>query len=181
MSTNTLHAPADRRETEPAKVLEVILYGHSGLFYWWPLWLAGYVMALLTWLDHDKAVIGNDRESFNPYGDLGLIYTLLLLVLIVVTSTRVKGMKAALGLSAAAFVAMLFAYLGWWAGILGWLGHRSISLSLGFYLVSSSLLFLTWVISVFVIDHMSFWRFRPGRSLTSFLGGSWIKVITPTI
>ena len=171
MSTSTLQAPDRSREPEPAKVLQVILYGHSALFYWWPLWLAGYVMALLTWLDHDKATIGKDLESFDPYGDLGLIYTLLLLVLIVVTSTKVKGMKAALGIAGLAFVAVLFAYLGWWHGILGWLGHRSIALSLGFYLFSSSLLCLVWLISVLVIDHMSFWRFRPGQVTHEFLGG----------
>ena len=41
--------PANARSHHPnAEVLQVIVYGHSGLFYWWPLWAAGYVMALLT-------------------------------------------------------------------------------------------------------------------------------------
>ena len=31
-----------------AEAVQVIVYGHSGLFYWWPLWLTGYSMALLT-------------------------------------------------------------------------------------------------------------------------------------
>ena len=74
-----------------AEVLQVIVYGHSALFYWWPLWVAGYVMALLTWLHHDKVVIGNKTEWFHPSRNLGVIYTLLLLLLIVVTSSQDQG------------------------------------------------------------------------------------------
>ena len=72
-------------------------------------------------------------------------------------------MKAALIIAALAFFALLFVHLNWWDAILGWLGDQSISLSLGFYLFSSSLLCVAWLISVFVIDHLSFWRFRPGQ------------------
>ncbi len=171
MSTDIQPAPGHSRHPERAEVAQVIIYGHSVLFYWWPLWVAGYVMALLTWLHHDQAVIGNNPEWFHPSRDLGVIYILLLLLLIVVTSTKIKGMKAALIIAVLAFLALLFVHLDWWAAILGWLGHQSISLSLGFYLFSSSLLFLVWVISVFVIDHMSFWRFRPGQVTHEYLGG----------
>ena len=80
-------------------------------------------------------------------------------------------MEAALIIAGLAFVALLLVHLDWWEVALGWLGHQPIHLSLGFYLFFSSLLFLVWLISVFVIDHLSFWRFRPGRSPTSILGG----------
>ena len=62
-------------------------------------------------------------------------------------------------------------HLDWWEAALSWLGHQSIHLSLGFYLFFSSLLFLVWFISVFVIDHLSFWRFRPGQVTHEYLGG----------
>ena len=170
--TSTDIQPATGHSRHPkAKVLQVIVYGHSALFYWWPLWVAGYVMALLTWLHHDQVIIGGKPELFYPSRNLGVIYTLLLLLLIVVTSTKIKGMKAALIIAALAFLTLLFVHLNWWEAILGWLGHQSISLSLGFYLFSSSLLFLAWLISVFVIDHLSFWRFRPGQVTHEYLGG----------
>lgn len=35
----------------------------------------------------------------------------------------------------------------------------------------SSLLLITWTISVFVINHLSFWRFRPGQITHEYLGG----------
>ena len=171
MSIDVQPASGHSHHPETAEVVEVIVYGHSALFYWWPLWVAGYVMALLTWLHHDQAVIGNKPEWFHPSRNLGAIYTLLLLLLIVVTSTKIKGMKAALIIAALAFLALLFVHLDWWEAILDWLGHQTISLSLGFYLFTSSLLLLVWLISVFVIDHLSFWRFRPGQVSHEYLGG----------
>ena len=170
MSTELQQATGQSRHPE-AKVLQVIVYGHSALFYWWPLWVAGYIMALLTWLHHDEVTIGGKPEWFYPSQNLGVIYTLLFLLLIAITSARVRGMKAALIIAGLAFLTLLFVHMNWWDAVLGWLGHQSIYLSLGFYLFSSTLLCLAWVITVFVIDHMSFWRFRPGQVTHEFLGG----------
>jgi hypothetical protein len=35
---------------------EVTIVGHSTLFYWWPVWAVGFLMALLTWIDHHRMV-----------------------------------------------------------------------------------------------------------------------------
>jgi hypothetical protein len=118
MSTDIRPALGHSRHPKQAEVVQVIVYGHSALFYWWPLWVAGYVMALMTWLQHDQAVIGNQPEWFHPSRNLGVIYSLLLLLLIVVTSTKIKGMKAALLIAALAFLALLFVHLDWWEAIL---------------------------------------------------------------
>ena len=89
-------------------------------------------------------------------------------------------MKGALIIAGLAFFTLLFVHMNWWDPILDCLGHQSIYLSLGFYLFSSTLLCIAWVITVFVIDHMSFWRFRPGQVTHEYLGGSSIRVMTPT-
>ncbi len=52
----------------------------------------------------------------------GVIYTLLFLLLIVITSTSVRGMRAALIIGGLSFITLLFAYLGWWEEILGFGG-----------------------------------------------------------
>jgi hypothetical protein len=171
MSTDIQPAVSPSHPAKRATIDQVIVYGHSALFYWWPLWVAGYVMALLTWLNHVQADIGDQKEWFHPSRNPGVIYTLLVLLLIVVTSTKIRGMKAAVIIAALAFLALLFVHLEWWNAILGWLGHQSISLSLGFYLFSSTLLLLVWLVSVFVIDHLSFWKFRPGHITHEYLGG----------
>lgn len=104
MSTAIQPATGHTRDQKRAKGEQVIVYGHSALLYWWPLWAAGYVMALLTWVNHEEAVIGSKREWFHPSQNLGVVYALILLLLIVVTSSRIKGMKAALIITALAFV-----------------------------------------------------------------------------
>src|SRR5205823_7121537 len=45
---------------------EIRIYGHNNLFYWWPVWAVGFLMALLTYLDgHVMAVVpkGTQVES----------------------------------------------------------------------------------------------------------------------
>src|SRR5258708_4443833 len=36
---------------------EVTLYSHSPIFYWWPVWLVGYLMASLTYLDGGRLAV----------------------------------------------------------------------------------------------------------------------------
>jgi hypothetical protein len=44
-----------QRETE---YQEIKIVSHSNLFYWWPVWAVGFVMALLTWFDgHFMAIV----------------------------------------------------------------------------------------------------------------------------
>lgn len=45
---------------------EIRVYGHNNLFYWWPVWLAGFILAGLTYVDgHVMAVVpeGTQVES----------------------------------------------------------------------------------------------------------------------
>ncbi len=170
MSTQLQPAQEPAHHARP-EVAQVIVYGHSWLFYWWPLWAAGYVMAVMTWLYPDPVVIGNKAEVFYPNRNIGVIYTLLFLLMIVVTSTKVRGFRAALIIACLGFFAVLFAYLDWWDDILVFFGHQSIYMSLGFYLFSSTVLFAIWLVTVFFLDHMSFWRFRPGQITHEYLGG----------
>ncbi|HLJ92612.1 MAG TPA: hypothetical protein VKU02_05390 [Gemmataceae bacterium] len=44
-------------------------------------------------------------------------------------------------------------------------------MNLGFYLFSSTMLLVVWLITVLIIDHLSFWRFRPGQITHEYLGG----------
>lgn len=55
MSTapSTQPRPTSPPATEPPR--EVIIYGHTALFYWWPVWVLGYIFAIATWI-HDTRV-----------------------------------------------------------------------------------------------------------------------------
>src|SRR5437762_1604785 len=36
---------------------EIKIVSHSNLFYWWPVWAFGFIIALLTWLDGHYMVL----------------------------------------------------------------------------------------------------------------------------
>jgi hypothetical protein len=36
---------------------DITLYSHSPIFYWWPVWLVGFILALLTYLDGGRMVV----------------------------------------------------------------------------------------------------------------------------
>ncbi len=171
MSTTTRPVTASAYPARPPEAIQVIIYGHSALFYWWPLWVAGFIMALLSWLNPVRVMIGDKSEMFHPSRNLGVIYTLLLVLLIVITSTNVRGMRAGMIIMSLAFVTLLFAYLGWWERIMTLIGQENVYMNVGYYLFSSTMLCGAWLFVVFFVDHLSFWRFRPGQVTHEYLGG----------
>src|SRR5215469_15056572 len=56
-------AQAERNEQEihnleQHKQLELRLYSHSNLYYWWPVWVVGFIMAALTYLQGETVKVG---------------------------------------------------------------------------------------------------------------------------
>src|SRR5438876_6921356 len=39
---------------------DLVIYSHSPLFYWWPVWAVGFIMALLTLADGGRMAIVPD-------------------------------------------------------------------------------------------------------------------------
>ncbi len=59
----TPESPAPVRITPPAQE-EVRIYSHSSLFYWWPVWAVGFLMAILTLADgHVMAVVPDKTKA----------------------------------------------------------------------------------------------------------------------
>ena len=54
--------PSDENHSKSTKVRELRLYSHSSLFYWWPVWLVGYAMALLTYWHRAQVATGDSGE-----------------------------------------------------------------------------------------------------------------------
>jgi hypothetical protein len=50
---------------------EIRVYGHSNLFYWWPVWALGFLFALLTYLGDNRMLVvpaGTQEEVVNAGG-----------------------------------------------------------------------------------------------------------------
>ena len=61
MQTSQPPAPSNRPQDE----VEIKIISHSNLFYWWPVWVVGYLLAILTWLDpFVLAVVPKGTEGF---------------------------------------------------------------------------------------------------------------------
>jgi hypothetical protein len=167
MSTGTQPGPA-----QAAREPQVIVYGHSWLFYWWPVSVAGYVMALVTWLHPVEVSIGGRQLLFTSRTSLGVIYCLVVLVTILITNSSMRGWVSLLVVVCVAFFALLFAYLDWWPDILNWFVRQPVYMDLGFYLFLSTGLLLIWLVVVGIFDHLSFWRIRPGQVTHEYVLGA---------
>jgi hypothetical protein len=170
MSTDTQQTR--QNPANPAAEPQVIVYGHSWLFYWWPVWAVGYLMALLTWLQPVPVQLGGNQVLFASRTSLGIIFCLVVLLTILITNTYMRGMVSLVVVLCVSFLALLFAYLDWWPDILSWFGERTVYMDLGFYLFLSTGLLVIWLLVVGLFDHLSFWRIRPGQVTHEYVMGA---------
>jgi hypothetical protein len=152
----------------PTGLQEIIVYGHSTLLYWWPAWLFGFIFALLN--EGQERFLAT-AQGARPSSALGLTYLSILLLLIVFTNVRLRGINSVLALLAVAFLTVLLAWLGWWDDIARVIPHLWVHMNTGFYLVFSTGLLMVWSVMFFVFDRMTYWRIRPGQMTEEHLVG----------
>jgi hypothetical protein len=155
----------------PQEAPELIVYSHSSFFYWWPVWAVGYLMAVLTYWGGVQVQIGDIPEWFHPSKNPGVIYTVVLFLVIVMTNITVRGLASVVVIISVLFLTVLFAYLDWWDRIFHWLSLLSIHMNLGFYLLFSTLIFLFWASTFFIFDRLTYWRVKPGQVTQEFVIG----------
>jgi hypothetical protein len=152
--------------------LELKIISHSPLMYWWPVWVLGYVFALLTFLQGEQVTVGGRDYLFHPEQELGVIYTVVFMLVILITNVTLRGMMSVLVIVSALFFTVLFAWLGWWDNILSWLPYLGMHMNLGFYLFFSTAVFIAWALAVFFFDRLEYWRVRPGQmTFERMIGG----------
>jgi hypothetical protein len=110
--------------------------------------------------------------SVSSSANLGVIFALVILLAILITTTKMRGVTSLVVLLVIGFLVLLFAFLDWWPGILAWFGHQAVFMDLGFYLFFSTGLLLLWLLTVFVFDRLSFWRVRPGQVTHEYVLGA---------
>lgn len=143
-----------------ATLQEIKIYGHSTLLYWWPAWASGFVLALLN-AGQEKLL--PTAAGAQPSSALGLTYVAVLLLLIVFTNVRLRGINSVVTLITLAFIAVLLAWFGWWDNIARMIPYLHVHMNTGFYLVFSSGLLIIWLMMFFVFDRLTYWRIRPGQ------------------
>jgi hypothetical protein len=152
----------------PTAQQEIIICSHSTLLYWWPAWVFGFVFALLN---SGQELFLPTAEGRQPSSALGLTYLSILLLLIVFTNVRLRGVHSIITLLAIAFIAVLLAWFGWWDNIARMIPYLSVHMNTGFYLVFSTGLLIIWLMMFFVFDRLTYWRIRPGQMTEEHLIG----------
>lgn len=167
-SFSTKEQDVDELEAEdlpdPQSLPEIRIYSHSTLFYWWPVWVAGFVMAAITYFKGGTIELDNVRQEwFHPSAGVGVTYVLILLLVILFTNVKFRGIYSVVLLLSVALITALIALWGWWDELAALIPQLSVHMNMGFYLVFSSVLFVMWCLQFFVFDRLIFWRVRPGQ------------------
>jgi hypothetical protein len=172
MSTVTLDASRPSAVAQVVQGQNVAIYGHSALVYWWPVIVAGYVISAMTYLYGETVQVGNMQTLMLTSKNPGVIYCVVLLVIVLLTNVTLRGMSSVAVITGILGLTFMFAYLGWWDDIFEVFDRLVVFMNFGFYFATSTGLLLIWVLSVFVLDRLDYWEFRPGQMIHhTFMGG----------
>jgi hypothetical protein len=176
-----LEAKEAKQRQHEQDVKGVIIYSHSNFFYWWPVWVCGYIMAAITWFWGSPVTIPGDShaELFHPSKDLGVIFTLTFFLVILITNVTVRGLSSLVVILCAVLAVVLSLYFGWWETLATAFSLISIHMNMGFYVCFSTMIFIVWFLAVFVFDRMSYFKVTPGQVTHEFVIGGAAKSYDP--
>ena len=137
----------------------IVVYGHSSLFYWWPVWLVCFVLAGVTYAEGDRSGGVTVSNTNAP----GAIFVGVLLAVAVSSTVILRGMVSVVAGVALVATALAFAWFGWWGEIIGFLGGLEIRINAAGYLCVGTPLFLAWSAVIFVYDRMHYVTFGRGQ------------------
>lgn len=159
MRAARVHAQAQRS----AAPREVRLVAHSNILYWWIVWLYGYVCALATYINNVSVPFDGKQLKFFPEAWLGMSYVAVILFVIVFTNVRARVLHTFI---IASVVALALVGMEWQWGlgsVFKFVPEIKLHMNLAFYMMMSTGLLAIWVVVVFFIDQLTYWRFGGGQ------------------
>lgn len=207
-------APSSKHLPSPdvgAKAAErLVVYRHSNLFYWWPIWALGFLFGLLTYLENWRLAVvpagteaalgrlvdvdgagslesrdvliiektksplttrdenGNDEPVqpqifVSPHRGFGSAYVIVLLIVITFTNITIRGLGTVFVSVVLIMLTFILAAGGWWGIIFDKVGHLSIHINMGGYLLISTVLFILWLVNFLFFDRYTYMVFTPGQ------------------
>jgi len=156
-------AASPPKEDDPRPEMSIVLVSHSMLFYWWPIWVAGFAMALVTSMGGTTFNVNGHPIRVYGSSNLGILFLLTAFLVILITNVTVRGLASTIVILSLVLATVLFAYFGWWDSIFAFVGGLNVYINEGAYFWFSTLMFLVWAGAVFIFDRFSYWRVTPGQ------------------
>jgi hypothetical protein len=189
---------------EPAREeVRIKIVSHSDLFYWWPVWAVGFLMAALTYqhghrvafvpagtvAERGRVVEGHDgprdvlvappgaalpadpatealmqpRLRMALSNGHGAVFATTLLLVILVTNVRLRGVGTLVALLLVALPSVVFALAGWWDDILRVMDMADVHINAFGYFCIASTLFVVWLVVFVFFDRLTYVTFSRGQ------------------
>ena len=142
-----LNRPARREPTA-----QIVIYGHSSLLYWWPVWLMCFIFAGTTYTEGDRSGGVTVTNTNIP----GVVFVTTLLAVAMSSTVLLRGMVSVVAIMALIIAGIALAWLGWWGDILMFLDGLEIRINALGYLCIGIPLFVGWVVVLGVYDRMHY-------------------------
>jgi hypothetical protein len=182
---------------------EVVIISHSPLFYWWPVWAVGLIVAGTSYWRGDQVafvptgtvaeravrveghkgprdvlvapagqslpaaadpdLLKQPRMRMARSNDLGIVWAMTLLIVIVVTHIKLRGVWSLVVIVFLGFTTVLLAVLELWDPILRALRVFDVHMNAFGYLSISLVLLVIWLLMFFVFDRLTYMVFTRSR------------------
>jgi hypothetical protein len=151
---------------------ELIVYTHSNVIYWWPVWLYGYFCAAYTWSFGKLVEVGGHKPvMIHPDAWLGLSFVILFCFVFWATHVKARGVWSLVAVLVTILLAIGIQWTFGWAALFGQLAFLLVYMNLAFYLFLSTFFLVIWVISFFIMSRFTYWRFTHGQVTAHRFGG----------
>lgn len=147
------------RPEKTGEAKQIVVYGHSSLFYWWPVWLVCFILAAASYFEGDRSGGVTVSNTNVP----GLVFVLTLLAVAVSSTVILRGMVSVVAVISLVAVALAISWFGWWGDIFGFLGGLEIRINAAGYLCIGLPLFLAWLVVIGVYDRLHHVTFGQGQ------------------
>ena len=139
------------------------LVGHSNLIYWWPVWLFGFIMCVITWGYGDEVLFREMKDKgANWYTLLSLIYLCVIAFIVFATNIRAQGAAAVNALLVFGIAIVGLYFLADRGGLLIPMPNCLVFMNTRFYFIFSTLIFVMWLFSIYSYDRRTIWIVQPG-------------------
>jgi len=141
------------------------LYSHSTIFYWWPVWLVGLVLGVLTRFsgaEYMNADRGTSLALLSGSGP-GILYTGLILLSIFITSVKLRGILSIVLILCMAIALIALAWFNMLDDVVAYIPTLSVHMTAGFYFLVSGTIFILWFLGICLFDRLTYWKISEGE------------------